>query len=195
MCQGRLLQGLRAFQNIALCPVAHGRFSDAPIPCVVLTSMLRCRPAAAAAASSACLLPALPTVAPTGLDLAVCEMVGDAALAVISAHMRQLATLKVNGCSRVTDAGLAHVCDIDSLLTLHLDRCIHITDAGLKLLTRLSGLTSLRISRCPNITDLGVSQLSKLSRLSTLSLAQCPLVTDVGLMSLAPLTTLASLEF
>lgn len=132
---------------------------------------------------------------PAGLDLAVCELVGDAALDVIATHMRQLATLKVNGCTRVTDAGLAAVCNIASLLTLHLDRCIHITDAGLQQLTRLHGLTSLRISRCRNITDAGVAQLSKLSRLSTLSLAQCPLVTDVGLLSLAPLTTLASLEF
>lgn len=57
----------------------------------------------------------------------MCELVGDAALTIIAAHMRQLATLKFNGCTRVTDAGLTSVCDISSLLTLHLDRCIHVS--------------------------------------------------------------------
>ncbi|KAF8064578.1 DDX1 [Scenedesmus sp. PABB004] len=138
---------------------------------------------------------ASPPPPPAGLDLALCVRVGDAALAAVASSMHQLATIKVNGCVRVTDAGVAEVCRIASLLTLHLDRCVHVTDAGLRCLTRLTGLTSLRISRCPNITDAGVSALSRLSRLSTLSLAQCPRVTDAGLLALAPLTTLASLEF
>jgi hypothetical protein len=130
-----------------------------------------------------------------GLDLALCIRVGDAAMAAIATSMHQLATIKVNGCVRITDLGVSEVCNIPSLLTLHLDRCVQITDLGLQCLTRLTGLTSLRISRCPNVTDAGVAQLSRLSRLSTLSLAQCPRVTDAGLMALAPLTTLASLEF
>ncbi|KAF6252458.1 hypothetical protein COO60DRAFT_1628532 [Scenedesmus sp. NREL 46B-D3] len=131
----------------------------------------------------------------TGLDLALCIRVGDGAMAAIASSMHQLATIKVNGCVRITDLGVSEVCGIPSLLTLHLDRCVQITDLGLQCLTRLTGLTSLRISRCPNVTDAGVAQLSRLSRLSTLSLAQCPRVTDAGLMALAPLTTLASLEF
>jgi len=131
----------------------------------------------------------------TGLDLAQCTQVGDVGLLAIAASMACLATLKLNGCLRVTDAGVAQLGVLTSLLTLHMDRCVHLSDEAVRSLAGLTGLTSLRMSRCPRITNAGVAALSTLSRLSTLGLAHCPHVTDAGLMALTPLTTLASLEF
>jgi hypothetical protein len=52
--------------------------------------------------------------------------VTDAALEVLSRSAPQLACLKLAGCVRTTDVGVAQLCRLPGLLTLHLDKCLKV---------------------------------------------------------------------
>jgi hypothetical protein len=95
------------------------------------------------------------------------------------ASLVNLTNLRMNGCKRITDAGLSK---LRTLTTLDIARCKQITDAGL---SRLVNLTTLDIDGCDEITDAAM-----MSSLTSLNMTQCSGITDAGLAQLVHLTSL-----
>ncbi|XP_037077796.1 F-box/LRR-repeat protein 7-like [Pollicipes pollicipes] len=92
--------------------------------------------------------------------------------------------VRLDGCSRLTDAGLAqlaHRCPQLRRLELRL------TDGTLGLVAgRCPALRELSVADCPRITDVGVRRLAPLGPgLRHLSLAHCRTVSDAGVAQLA----------
>ena len=88
--------------------------------------------------------------------------VTDALLRDVATTFTGLTSLKLPGCSDITDAGLAHLAQLTGLTSLDLAWCEDITDAGLKHLAQLTGLTWLDLRGCERITDAGVAHLRDL---------------------------------
>ena len=82
---------------------------------------------------------------------------------------------------------------LERLASLALDACHRITDAGLAHVSKLECLSALGLSGyCGQITDAGLAHVSKLVRLATLDLAGCDQITDAGLALVASLERLAA---
>lgn len=121
------------------------------------------------------------------LDLSFSD-VTDEGLKVV-ATMTNLKQLRLTGCSRITDAGLAHL----SKLTKLTDLCLNdtkITDAGLVHLSKMKSLQSLELGWTKGISDAGLVHLSDLTELIYLGLSKTQ-VTDAGLVHLQKLTKLS----
>ena len=104
--------------------------------------------------------------------------------------------LCINGCSRLTDAGMIHVKDMKQLEKLGLvsegGETMAITDAGLAHIGKASQLKSLYVIRLP-ITDAGLAHLQDLTNLETLGFRDTR-VGDAGLQHLADLRNLRRLS-
>ncbi len=98
------------------------------------------------------------------------------------ACLQQLQTLDLNGCDKITDAGLQHISALQQLQTLSLERCVKIFDAGLAHLSALKELRSLSIRYCGgNVTNAGILRhLVSLPQLEWLDSRDCPLVSSFG---------------
>ena len=68
-----------------------------------------------------------------------CSRIGNRTLAA-AAQLPQLTSLKLVGCVRITDAGLAHLVQLAGvLLTLYLDKCTKVTDVGVSSVAQVGG--------------------------------------------------------
>nr|DAD26831.1 TPA_asm: hypothetical protein HUJ06_028299 [Nelumbo nucifera] len=96
-------------------------------------------------------------------------------LRVLNLNLRQTKrVLNLQGCSLVTDWGLASLATGSSSRTLK----------------------KLVLAECDQITDVGVSLLQQMYQLEELNLAECgPKVTDVGGVAIAAIHTLERLDF
>ena len=94
---------------------------------------------------------------------------------------------RLQGCSTLTDEGLAHLGKggLRALAALNLSECGGITGAG-AVGWRLPALTALQLQNCPGVDDAGVAALAGLTALRSLNLKQCKRVSDAGLAALAP---------
>jgi predicted Zn finger-like uncharacterized protein len=113
-------------------------------------------------------------------------------------HLRGLVDLEelklgswVDGYSKITGVGLAHLSGLGKLKTLSLEH-IEIGDADLVSLQRLKSLNSLDLSGVP-ITGSGLSNLKPLTNLKDLKLSSAR-VTDGGLTGLSVLVGLEKLR-
>jgi hypothetical protein len=110
------------------------------------------------------------------------------------ADLPQMTSLSLNGCCRITDAGLAPVGRVRGLRTLSLSGCKYITGVGLAHLSGLNGLELLSLHGCSLLTDAGLGNLRFLRGLRSLKLGGCPSITDAGLAHLHGLGSLRTLE-
>ena len=104
--------------------------------------------------------------------------------------LTHLSSLNLVNCSRITDAGLAHLERLTLLKFLSIAGT-HITDAGLVHLRGLTRLEALRISRT-RVADAGLVNLHGLTKLRSLLLFGTQ-VTDAGLEHLKNLSELDEL--
>ncbi|KAL4640741.1 F-box/LRR-repeat protein 13-like [Arapaima gigas] len=130
------------------------------------------------------------------LHVADCLQLSDTTLRSTS-FLKNLTSLNVAGCVRVSDEGLNHLLDGPSgpkLQHLNLSRCIHVTDISLvKLAQRCLHLISLSLCYCEHLTDSGVEWLGGLSSLVSLDLAGTN-IQDEGLTALGSLSALKQLS-
>ncbi|KAB1209884.1 F-box/LRR-repeat protein 16 [Morella rubra] len=105
---------------------------------------------------------------------------------------RNLRSLNVADCHRVTSSALWAMTGMSCLQELDLSRCLKLTDAGIRHLTSISTLEKLYISET-GLTAGGVPLLASLKNLSVLDLGGLP-VTDQALSSLQVLTKLQYLD-
>ena len=70
------------------------------------------------------------------------------------ARCANVRVLNIVGCARITDAGLAHLTGIHTLV---MHGCAQITDAGL---AHLTGIHTLDMCCCERITDVGLAHLT-----------------------------------
>ncbi|CUE68234.1 leucine-rich repeat protein, putative [Bodo saltans] len=99
--------------------------------------------------------------------------------------------LRLCGCLRITNEGLASLANLVKLTHLSLARCTQVTD-GLQHLEPLKSLESLNLAGCTEITDEALRSVGKLLWLSSLNLSRCIRITDASL--LAPLKSLKYLD-
>jgi len=124
------------------------------------------------------------------LDLDFCHGVKDAGLAHL-AGLTNLTELSL-GFTGVKDAGLAHLAGLTNLTELNLRNCKGVTDAGLAHLAGLTNLAYLGLNGT-GVTDAGLVHLAGLTNLTGLGLTECAGVTSAGLAHLAGLTNLTVL--
>lgn len=107
----------------------------------------------------------------TLLDVSFCERVTDIALVHVAQGLPHLRALSVNACG-VGDDGLARLArSARDLTTLNLGQCPRLTDAGLQAVAQhLRQLESIDLYGCTGITMVGLESVMQLPRLKTLNL-------------------------
>ncbi len=103
-----------------------------------------------------------------------------------------LNVLDLNGCSNITNSGLASLSNLRSLATLSLKES-SINDNNLSSVGKLGSLSVLDLSGCSNLTDKGLEPLKSLKGLKDLYIAATKL-SDKGLHTIGELTTLSQLS-
>jgi Leucine-rich repeat (LRR) protein len=106
--------------------------------------------------------------------------IGDESLLIISENFPKLKELGVSA-TRITDAGLEHLVNLQDLSALHLNET-QITHKGLAVLPNLHSLTSLGVQGT-GITDADLDTLAKCVKLTTLWLDRTK-VTATGVAKL-----------
>lgn len=109
----------------------------------------------------------------------------------VFASLSSLEHLILNGCGRLTDAGLAPLRNLAKLKGLSLERT-QITDAGLTHLSDLTELSFLSLN-WTRIGDAGLNRLAGLTNLEVLYLCQTE-TADAGLVSLEKMSKLQWLD-
>ena len=119
------------------------------------------------------------------LDVSWCSSLTDESLSAVSRASR-LSYLNLRGCFRITDAGLAHLQDLN-LKVLNLAGCMNLTLARVRM---PSTLQELYASDCENVRTL--DSLSHLSQLRALHLDDCTHIDHLG--ALAPINKMQRLD-
>ncbi|WP_052236353.1 hypothetical protein [Candidatus Protochlamydia amoebophila] len=107
---------------------------------------------------------------------------------------KNLKVLYLQGCRKLTDAGLAHLTPLEALQHLDLSRCANLTGAGLTHLRPLVALQHLDLGGGYKLTDAGLAHLRPLVALKHLNLSQGYKLTDAGLAHLSSLVALQHLD-
>lgn len=82
------------------------------------------------------------------------------------------------GCStNITDVGVAHIAQMNTVTYLSFTACPRITDAALPHLVKMTNLTTLDVRGCSGITDKGIQQLASKTNWQTIELGGCSNVT------------------
>ena len=111
------------------------------------------------------------------------------------AHLRDVNTLEelvANGCGGISDRGMQGLVNM-SIKKLDLSGRTSITDVGFHYLSRLS-LCSLKLLNCTQLTDFGLQQIGNLSSLVDLNIDGCGKLTDIGIANLKRLKSLEELS-
>jgi|GEM_PF-2828460 len=122
----------------------------------------------------------------SSLELSRCKKVSDKGLQMLVSKQSHLKSLKLAFCRGVTDVGLTHLAQgCPGLQEISLHGSSKITNMGIAALVEGSAnLSSVTISYCPRITDEVVEYLVACKKLHTLSLARTR-ITDLSLHHLA----------
>ncbi|PWA53678.1 Leucine-rich repeat, cysteine-containing subtype [Artemisia annua] len=124
----------------------------------------------------------------TSLCLERCVKVTDESLKAIG-EVTCLKQLVLRGCYLITDLGLKYLANKDlknSLKFLYLDECDRISDTGIIYLGQMVHLSVLTLAKCGvNIADSGISAISKIPNIVRLVLARLINVTDTSLFDIA----------
>lgn len=94
----------------------------------------------------------------------------DAALERLATRDTGIVSLSLDGCRRITDAGLRHLARIPQLEELNLTGCTSITDDGLAVLGELAALREFSLYHHQSISDAGLQSLARCERLERVSL-------------------------
>ncbi|XP_078449027.1 F-box/LRR-repeat protein 20-like isoform X3 [Lampetra planeri] len=114
------------------------------------------------------------------LSLRGCLGVGDSALRTFSQNCRNIETLSLNGCTKITDndgcKGLEH---------LNVSWCDQVTEDGITALAReCHSMKVLLLKGCYMVNDVSLKQIGKYCpELVTLNLQNCSRVTDDGVIT------------
>jgi hypothetical protein len=100
--------------------------------------------------------------------------------------LSSLTALKLSECWRLSEEGVAALCDLlPSLQVLDLSFCDGVTDGCVKMIAEhLRGLKSLSLEWCQRVGDPGAEELRKLHHLTSLNLSGCCLFTDATVASI-----------
>ena len=107
----------------------------------------------------------------TSLDVSFCERVGDHTLVHISRGLSHLKCLSLCACN-VSDEGVAQLArSLKDLRTLNIGQCHRITDRSLASISEnMRNLESIDLYGCTKITTVGLEKIMQLRSLSTLNL-------------------------
>jgi hypothetical protein len=103
----------------------------------------------------------------------------DECLAVLAAAVPRLATLNLQGCLRVGDAGVAALGALPALRHVLLPGGV--TDAALSSLAAMPALERVALRGCPRVTTAGIYALLQRRGLKRVVISKCPQVTLEGL--------------
>lgn len=111
--------------------------------------------------------------------------VTDEGLAKLAAvDLPKLEILTLGYCTNITDAGLAHIGQMQTVTWLGVMACPRVTDDGLHYLLTMKSLTGLDLRGCTGITDRGLELLASKPNWQTILLGGCSNVTVAGVARL-----------
>jgi F-box/leucine-rich repeat protein 2/20 len=121
------------------------------------------------------------------LNLQDCSKITGSAIALISAHFRNLKILNIRGCCQLMDLDILPLAECVNLEELHLGAVRLITDnAILEITKKCIGIQKLFLSGIPNITDKAICKIAEnFPKLRELDTAYNSLITDVSIVQLA----------
>ena len=102
--------------------------------------------------------------------------------------------LDLRGSHRLSDKGLMHLSDLESLEVAKLDGCFALQGRGLLAFSSSTRLRSLSLANCRRLTDEAIVNISHLSSLEALSLDGCRCLTDRSLRAISSLYSLTQLD-
>ncbi|CUG91165.1 Hypothetical protein, putative, partial [Bodo saltans] len=129
----------------------------------------------------------------TSLTIANSQCMMDEDLAQLIVLSPQLQHLALPFCTSITDAGLRHVSQLQSLTSINLESC-HQVLCGATRLVPMPHLQVLRLPMCKDVTDAGIGYLGPLAQLTVLTLSECSKITDAALRALGPMPQLKVLR-
>ena len=94
--------------------------------------------------------------------------------------------------TQITDAGLAHLRELQQLELLDLSECVRVTNLGLAHLRGLVKLRNLSVGS-PLITNEGLANFSGMTNMVAIAIKECA-VTDEGFIALAGMTKLTEFD-
>ncbi|XP_062563829.1 F-box/LRR-repeat protein fbxl-1-like [Armigeres subalbatus] len=114
----------------------------------------------------------------TVLDFCGSDCINDTSLQFVFCYLRLVRVLRLNGCVKITDAGLTG---------LDLQRAaIEIWDEQQTFsIDMLHGLQELQISGCFKVTDISLTRCFKLLELQQINLSHCVNISDEGIIAMA----------
>jgi hypothetical protein len=130
----------------------------------------------------------------SGYGEQACTITDDGLKRLAELDLPYLETLTLGWCENITDAGLAHIAELESLEWLGLPGCTNITDAGLPWVTDVTKLKGLDLRGCLNITDEGIQQLALKTDWDVILLGGCQNVTAAGIDQLQTVLPQARIE-
>ncbi|PWA97687.1 Leucine-rich repeat, cysteine-containing subtype [Artemisia annua] len=114
--------------------------------------------------------------------------VGNVGVDCLVRSCKNLRTLNLSRCARVTDESLKSIGESNSLQRLYLEGCL-ISDLGLKYMAKgdlKNSLMSLFLKECVKISDTGICHLKQMVNLTHLSLSNCGVkITDSGVLTIS----------
>jgi hypothetical protein len=105
-------------------------------------------------------------------------------------RLTTLTTLRLAGCSAVTDKQVLELSSLTGLAVLALGCCVNITSEGLRAVSNLPALTALNLIGCENVTDEVMHAVSSCTALTRLIICDCIKVTDQALRAVSSLPSL-----
>lgn len=96
-------------------------------------------------------------------------------------RLPHLELLSIGYCFSVTDAGLRHIADINTLREISLMGCTNLSDAALLNIASSTTLMGIDLRGCDRITDQGLQSLAKMPSLLNVSVGGCSNITSVGI--------------
>ncbi|PWA89356.1 Leucine-rich repeat, cysteine-containing subtype [Artemisia annua] len=123
--------------------------------------------------------------------------VGDVGVVSILRSSKNITSLCLKGCVKVTDKSLKVIGEATSLKLLNLGACCLITDLGLKYLANgdlKNCLEILLLAKCDRISDAGIIYLGQMVHLTALTLSKCGVnVTDSGISAISKIPNIERL--
>ncbi|GJY34998.1 leucine-rich repeat, cysteine-containing subtype protein [Tanacetum coccineum] len=112
--------------------------------------------------------------------------VGDVGVVSILRSSKNITSLSLERCIKVTDESLKVIGEATSLIFLNLGECDRISDTGIIYIGQMVQLTVLTLSKCGvNVTDFGISAISKIPNIERLVLSWLINVTNTSLFDIA----------
>jgi F-box/leucine-rich repeat protein 2/20 len=120
------------------------------------------------------------------INLSYSDLIHDLTPQSVTTACVHLKSLKLSGCTQLTDSAFRDIGKCSKLHTLHVNRCKELSNSALVFIAKCSNLRTLEMSECVRIDDDGIACIAEgCGYLETIVVASCSKITNEGVNTLA----------